>query len=268
MSNLRKRLSAGGPGVVVAVIAIVVALAGTAYAATKLNSTQKKEVEKIAKKYAGKPGAPGAQGSAGPQGPPGTKGDTGSQGDKGDQGIPGLKGADGKSVGLVGEGAELCEKSPTEKVPGVAYEIEGSGVEKTICNGAEGSPWTAGGSLPSGATETGNWTLVGTAADTNGVDIPLSFPIPLNEPLDEAHVHYRSEVDFTTFCKGNGTVPEPVPGNLCVYLTESVNGAVASGIYSSFEEGEKGALTMGAVLAFSAPTGIAGGGGSFAFTAP
>jgi hypothetical protein len=265
MSNLRKKLSAGGPGLMIAIIAIITALAGTAYAATKLNNTQKKEVEKIAKKYVAKPGAPGAQGQTGP---PGVKGDTGSQGGKGDQGIPGLKGTDGKSVELVGEGAELCEMSPTEKVPGVAYEIEGSGIENTVCDGAEGSPWTAGGILPSGATETGKWTLTGTTANTGGVNIALSFPIQLKEALDETHVHYFSEGNFTTFCKGNGSVPAPIPGNLCVYLTESVNEVVFNGIYSNFEEGEKGSLRMGAVLAFSTPTGVASGGGSFAFTAP
>ncbi len=82
MGSLRKRLEASGPGVVIAVIALIFALAGTAFAAAKLNGTQKKEVKKIAKKYAGKRGktgpagangAPGAQGPGGPRGPAGAR---------------------------------------------------------------------------------------------------------------------------------------------------------------------------------------------------
>ena len=49
----------GTAGFVIAIVALIAALGGTALAAAKLNGTQKKEVEKIAKKYAGKPGAAG-----------------------------------------------------------------------------------------------------------------------------------------------------------------------------------------------------------------
>jgi hypothetical protein len=196
---------------------MIVALAGTAYAATKLNSTQKKEVEKISKKYAGKSGAPGAQGPVGPQGSPGVKGDTGSQGGKGDQGLPGLKGADGKSVEVVGEGPELCEKSATVKVPGVTYEIEGSGSENTVCDGAEGSPWAAGGTLPPGATETGAWAAAG-----NGAKIPaaISFPIQLAQKIAIPNIHLSTEGDFSTVCPNGPNKPAAPPGVLCIYRGE------------------------------------------------
>ncbi len=73
----------GKAGLTVAILALVMALVGGAYAATKLNGTQKKEVEKIAKKYAGKTGSAGSQGLAGPAG---AKGDTGTNGKDGANG--------------------------------------------------------------------------------------------------------------------------------------------------------------------------------------
>lgn len=84
----------GTAGVILGVIALTLALGGTALAASgKLTSKQKKEVIKIAKKYAGKPGAPGA---VGPQGPAGTKGDTGAVGPQGKEGPQGEDGPQGK----------------------------------------------------------------------------------------------------------------------------------------------------------------------------
>jgi collagen triple helix repeat protein len=244
MRGLRERLGASGPGVVVAVIAIIVALAGTAFAAAKLNGTQKKEVEKIAKKYAGKPGVSGAQGPAGPQGSPGAKGDTGAKGDKGDQGLPGGKGADGKSVEIVGEGPQLCEKSPTEKVPGVTYEIEGSGEENTVCDGAEGSPWAAGGTLPPGATETGAWaTMRGEATEAPA---PISFSVKLAKPITSAHIHVSGEAGFGTPCAGSADNPQAVPGNLCIYTGEAV-AATAPQVWQTAGGGE-GASVPGAIL--------------------
>ena len=83
----------GTAGVVLGVIALILALSGTALAAKgALTSKQKKEVEKIAKKYAGKPGAPGA---TGPQGAPGPKGDTGPKGGTGAEGEEGPEGPEG-----------------------------------------------------------------------------------------------------------------------------------------------------------------------------
>src|SRR4051812_37822953 len=77
----------GTVGVALGVIALILALGGTALAASgALTGKQKKEVEKIAKKYAGKPGAPGA---------PGTAGTNGTNGTNGKDGAPGAKGGDG-----------------------------------------------------------------------------------------------------------------------------------------------------------------------------
>jgi hypothetical protein len=86
----------GKAGLTVAVLALVMAMVGGAYAASgALTGKQKKEVEKIAKKFAGKPGAPGAagtngtNGTNGKDGTNGTKGDPGAKGEKGDTGPAG-----------------------------------------------------------------------------------------------------------------------------------------------------------------------------------
>ena len=245
MKKMRKRFEGSGPGVVIAVIAIVMALAGTAYAATKLNSTQKKEVEKISKKYAGKPGAPGAQGPAGSQGSAGVKGDTGAQGLKGDKGDQGIPGTNGKSVEVVGEGPELCEISPTVKVPGVTYEVEGSAIENTVCDGAEGSPWAAGGTLPPGATETGAWAAAG-----NGAKIPaaISFPVGLAQKIAIPNIHLSTEGDFSAFCANGPNKPVAPPGALCIYRGEGEE--VSEPKVLTPDGGEEGETGFGGVIVY------------------
>src|SRR6476659_5592650 len=100
----------------VAIMAMVVALGGTALAASgALTGKQKKEVTKIAKKYAGKPGAPGATGPAGPQGPAGPKGDRGDKGEQGERGLEGPEGPQGPE-GTTGFATEL---PPGESETGV-----------------------------------------------------------------------------------------------------------------------------------------------------
>lgn len=78
----------GAAGLIVAVVALIVALAGTAFAAGGLTGKQKKEVKAIAKSFQG-------TGPAGATGPAGPKGDTGPRGSDGPQGVPGPPGADG-----------------------------------------------------------------------------------------------------------------------------------------------------------------------------
>lgn len=231
LTRLRKQL--GPAGFAVAIVAMVLALGGAALAAKgALTGKQKKEVEKIAKKYAGKPGAPGATGPAGPVGP---KGDAGPKGDTGAKGDTGDAGTAGKSVGVssIAAGGSKCEGRA-----GAEVKQEGAGSGTAVC---EGSPWTAGGTLPAGKTETGTWAFT-TPAPENAVKVPISFTIPLAAPLDGDHVHLvsadgSSEVVLNedTFELENvtptgcgvaltpaGTVesPKAAPGNLCVYFTK------------------------------------------------
>jgi hypothetical protein len=141
------------PTWVIAIVALVFAMAGGAYAAGNgLTGKQKKEVEKIAKKYAGKPGAPGANGQPG------------AQGLQGIPGTPGTNGKDGKPGASV-VGAEIpTEELECEGMGGVAYEIEGSGKESEICNGLSGENGQDAGfnykfSAETGATDPGSGKL-------------------------------------------------------------------------------------------------------------
>ena len=253
--------SLGGAGLVLAVVALIAAIGGTAYAATKLNGTQKKEVEKIAKKSAGKPGAPGA---TGPQGQPGA---AGKEGAKGQTGAPGN---DGKSVIVKpAEGTECEERN------GAVIEKEGSGNPIEACEGPKGEkgdPWTPESALPPGATETGNWSFNGTTADTKGVIVPISFPLMLEASLTAEHVHVgeASDPTFNAICQGSSTAPTAKPGELCVYLAaNSFQGTTFEAIYRQnvLAEGQKGlAGRPGAVLVFAPPTEVAVGSGSFAVT--
>jgi Collagen triple helix repeat (20 copies) len=175
----------GTAGLIVACVALIAALGGTAFAAAKLNSTQKKEVEKIAKKFAGKPGAAGATGPAG------------AAGAAGKEGAPGKEGTAGKQ----GEKGEKGEKGP---------------------KGPQGEPWPAGGTLPPEKTETGTWAVGGPATHVAlnqvGLVAPISFNIPLKATLPEAGTHYLAGSEpKTAECPGTAQEPEAAPGNLCVY---------------------------------------------------
>lgn len=209
----------GTAGVVIALVALVAALGGTAIAAKGgLTGKQKREVTKIAKKFAGKPGAPGAQGLPGPAGA------LGKDGVNGTNGVDGEDGTDGKSVTTGTATASECPNG------GATVEVEGTPTsKKKICNGDDGDPWTIGGTLPSGETLTGVWEAIGED------HVPLSFPIQLAEPLDSLHVHFLApngkEFDFfsgeatvePTDCgSGIGTGvdvahPDASAGHLCVY---------------------------------------------------
>ncbi|MBS1893718.1 MAG: collagen-like protein [Actinobacteria bacterium] len=257
----------GKAGLIVAIVALIAALGGGAYAASGgLTGKQKNEVKAIAKQFAGKPGAEGKQGPVGPAGqtgPAGSKGDAGSNGANGSPGAPGTAGgagAAGKSV----EARTIATGEPTqcEEMGGAEYEVEGSGEAAEICNGGEGSPWAVGG-LPKGATETGSWAFTGSAAD-GGVFAPISFSVPLRAAITEtSKVHVVTGA--TTECPGSVTNPKALEGNLCVYIGE-VEGAT----YEYIAELENGqfnrASVAGALLHFGSVTDGAYGFGSWAVT--
>jgi hypothetical protein len=280
----------GTAGLVVACIALIAALGGTALAATKLNSTQKKEVEKIAKKFAGKPGAagvPGPAGSPGAAGANGKDGTNGTNGKDGKDGTNGTPGAAGKSPEIVLSGAGLCSGKG-----GVVYEVEGSNEEAEICNGKEGkdgkegSPWTAGGTLPPGATETGYWSfsappakvkvdVEGTTQEialtpAQGIYAAISFPIKLPFALKAAHVHFGEPGSGGAFdpagaCPGVTFAPEAKPGELCVYEGWSPNAAFSA--INKLGTSAPGASVAGAIIRFApAATEPNEGVGSFAVT--
>lgn len=253
----------GTAGLIVAILALVVALGGGAYAASGgLTGKQKKEVKKIAKQFAGKPGAAGAPGVVGPQGPAGAaggKGDTGAAGEKGEKGEKGDPGENGKSV----ETFEIPTSDATHcgGNGGAVLEVEESSVQQTICNG---SPWTAG-SLPKGATEKGAWSFSNGSA-TSTLNVPISFSVPLGSRLTAAHVHLVKSGGEAP-CTGNIGEPTAPEGELCIYKAE-LSGAsfgTEGGIFQLPWQ-EKGASKAGAFIYFETVTNGAFGFGSWAVT--
>jgi hypothetical protein len=245
----------GTAGLVVAIVALVLALTGAAFAAAGLSGKQKKEVEKIAKKFAGKPGPAGP---AGPQGPAGPGGSAGAAGKEGPQGKQGETGATGKSVTVTAIAPETPE---CEERGGAEVKREGAGSGVEVCNGVEGSPWSAGGVLPPGKTETGAWSVL--SDSEKHVAFSISFPIPLSEPIAGADVHFVTVRDqkgeegqtIPSGCGGTSAEPEADPGNLCVFENEGLQEAF-------FAEVTKGGEVLGAPPNFLQPGAAALGAGT------
>jgi Collagen triple helix repeat (20 copies) len=223
----------GTAGFVIAIVALVAALGGGAYAASGgLTGKQKKEVEKIAKKYAGKPGATGATGPAGSKGDTGAQGAQGAKGDQGSQGVQGSPGSAGK------EGKEGA--------PGILH---------------------PGETLASEATLTGTWGIYHAPVGT--VNVPLSFSIPLREP--PAHTTLVEAGETKAGCPGMvDGIPTAEPGNFCVYNFFELEKITNLGIFSPattevFKEGE--ASQTGALLRAECEATFCTEGGAWAVTA-
>ena len=224
ISRLHERL--GTAGFVIAVVALIVALSGSAIAASgALTSKQKKEVQKIAQTEAKKYAKAGPQGPAGPQGQAGGKGDAGAKGDNGAPGADGQAGAAG-SPGSAGQSVTSEEFGIAGKdgkcvTTGGTKFTSASGATYS-CNGKAGSPWTAGGTLPSGSTETGTF---GSAIAAGGFSfVPVTLSIPTEAPLEGIYVTGGKEFNESGTevtagkCPGvTDGVPAAEPGTLCVY---------------------------------------------------
>jgi Collagen triple helix repeat (20 copies) len=234
-------------------MALIVALAGTAYAASRLTKGQKKEVEKIAKKYAGKPGAPGAPGAKGDTGLAGSNGSNGTNGEKGATGAPG---ATGKSVvlGTIPTGVSTCNEQG-----GATVEVEGSpATKKNVCNGEEGEPGILhpGETLPPGATETGSWLTTTSTELAPGFfsgHAAISFPIPLPSAIAAERFVVKKDDVVPEQCD-DGVEPAPgpehpeaAPGALCVFIANS-NPASHFINKSGAASTEPGASTAGAII--------------------
>jgi len=207
MFSIRSRFTYSN---VVATLALVFAMSGGAYAASKFLITNTKQIKpSVLASLKGKVGANGAAGAQGPAGPPGPAGGVGPQGPAGaagKNGEPGPKGEEGKAG-------------------------------KNGTNGKEGSPWTDKGTLPVGSTETGNWAISETP-EKGGVSAPqtaISFNIPLAAPIENAKncgtsgnpecvIHVFEGPNFPTGCTGTIVETEFVAelkaasGNLCIWV--------------------------------------------------
>jgi hypothetical protein len=228
----------GTAGFVISIIALIAALGGGAYAASS-NSGQATASAKAKQGKQGKQGKPGKAGPAGAPGPAGPAGPAGPKGDTGAAGANGTNGTNGKSatVTTIAVGGSKCEGRA-----GAEVKQEGAASGTPVC---EGSPWTAGGVLPAGKTETGTWAFSAPVTQAPvAAKIPISFSIPLAKPLDENHVHLVSadgssesalneetgvfENVTPTGCgvaltpAGTVEAPRAAAGNLCVYFTQIV----------------------------------------------
>ncbi|HTT94614.1 MAG TPA: hypothetical protein VMF55_08070 [Solirubrobacterales bacterium] len=202
----------GTAGLIIAVVALIAALGGSAIAAKgALTGKQRKEVEKIAKKYAGKPGAAGATGPAGP---------AGKDGGNGANGTNGSNGANGTSVTTAAASAGEC--------PSGGIKVLSASAPAKVCNGTTGFTEF----LPSGKTETGTFatpkieiTEAEVEAGVESVQLttsPISFAIPLEAPLGAAEVHFVSTEEQEggtgpAQCPGSAETPLAERGNLCLY---------------------------------------------------
>jgi len=209
----------GRAGLVVAVCALVFAMVGGAYAVSSSGKRQN-EMDSgaaAAKRYAkmfAKRYAKEFAATFAVAGPAGANGKEGAQGPKGETGLQGLKG------------------------------------EK----GDPGDPWTAGGTLPESATQTGYYSVNTDQSVANDLGlgehntfIPISFDIPLAHPLGKGQTHYvplRAQEgkigggseelcegktgteleaceagyeETLEACSGTGQAPAAAGGQLCVY---------------------------------------------------
>jgi collagen triple helix repeat protein len=259
-SSLRNRF--GIPGVI-SVIALLFAMFGGAYAASSDSgsSDSKASASAVKKGPRGPRGPKGPAGPAGPQGPQGPAGPAGANGKDGTNGTNGKDGTNGVSV--TSSSASLAE------CPAGGTKFTAANGTSKACNGKEGSPWTDLGTLPSGETETGAWTLgmVPSSAYpssdfTHGIYVPVSFPIPLEDELeggqwkpsegkeDLGQVHFINdagkEILFNedTFslteedpasCPGSATEPLADSGHLCVYEGKLSNAEVASSMIAKLD---------------------------------
>jgi hypothetical protein len=185
----------GKAGLTVAILALVMAMVGGAYAAGGLTKSQEKQVTKIAKKYAGKPGATGPTGAAGSAGPAGSAGKNGTNGTNGTNG---KEGSPWTAAGVL-----PSKQTETGTWSGflVPPQVEGLLVPVSF-------------NIPLGAAlpETGTHIIL-----PNG-----------KEPCNELGVGGCEENPTTqegersqTACLGIAEEPEAKPGNLCFYIGEN-----------------------------------------------
>jgi len=227
----RKHFNAG---TVVAIVALVFAMTGGAFAVSSKGGSQgpvasvaKKKKAKVLRGPRGPRGATGPVGPVGLTGPVGPVGPAGAAGKDGLNGKDGLQGPEGKD-GPQGPAGPQGAQGPT------------------------GEPWTAGGVLPPGKTETGEWG--GAAVVSSAALISVSFTLPV-EPAPTFVFVKPGEDKSGEGCPGvvNG-LPTAEPGTLCVYAASLPAGKAPAPVLTTNADGSglnPGASQTGAVMFFS-----------------
>lgn len=195
----------------IAIVALVFAMTGGAFALANKNgaspaaSTAASKSKSKTKMLRGPRGPKGATGTAGAAGPAGLAGPQGPAGANGKDGTPGPEGKTGPT-------------GPTG--PTGAKGATGA----TGATGTQGEPWTAGGTLPVGKTETGTWAFPQVGYEGGAMAVPISFSIPL--PKTSEHVEYLTLAETSASvgsgkCEYEASNPQAVPvaprGYLCVF---------------------------------------------------
>lgn len=237
LTRLKKRLSEGGPAMIVAIIALCLALCGGAFAATASKTKKKSGGVVITKLSQISPSVrKQLQGAQGAPGAPGAKGDAGAQGSKGDPGSPGSPGADG----IDGKSVEVEEiplgEIECQELGGANVRVEGQEPEEgvEVCNGASGEGGTAGATLAPGSTETGIYSQQTSVESAEfGIFAPISFPTPIDSATRASvnvtvgtthpHIQYVGPEAEEAPCLGNFEFPQAEPGYLCIYQNEAVS---------------------------------------------
>jgi Collagen triple helix repeat (20 copies) len=203
LKSIRRNLS---PATAIAVVALVFAMTGGAFAARDYVTA------KVAKKE---------QGNRGPRGPRGKRGRPGPQGPQGSQGAIGPQGPKGDT----------------------------------------GSPWTAGGFLPSGASLGGTWVASAGPEVLPGKGVAaasISFGLPLQAPPEVVIVKKGKEgEEHAAECPGSVVVPKAAKGTLCLYTGEETGLEFQKAIPAP----------VGAIVVYLGTPGTANG-GTWAVTAP
>jgi hypothetical protein len=266
-SRVRRRLTYAN---VVFTLALVFAMSGGAYAASRYVITSTKQISpKVLKALAGKNGAAGAVGAQGAPGAAGAAGAAGGKGEAGTNGTDGTDGANGTSVTskTLAKGNANCEAGGSEFTAA-------EGKKTYACSGKEGSPWTDGGVLPSEQSEKGEWAASfnavkgGTLAEQ--IYAPISFTIPLQE-TSAAHVIEEGDkgAGGGSGCPATSSVetPEAEPGNLCIFIGEARNAGDVSSINDETKEPEVAGKVGARVVVIPEAEGAGRISGTWAVTA-
>ncbi len=128
--------------------------------------------------------------------------------------------------------------------------------------GPEGSPWTAGGTLPSGRSESGMWiaAAVGQEIEPGQSEGGSSISFVIRTAIPPS-IHLigkgKAGSEHAAECPGNPNLPLAAKGNLCIYTAED-QGLTLLEAFSS---------PSGALLTFKGPSKAATA-GTWAVTAP